>query len=340
MTLSEMAEHGHEQVAYFRDGDADLRAIIAIHDTRLGPAVGGTRLYGYATEDDALEDALRLSRAMAYKTAAADLDFGGGKGVIVADPDEKTDDMLRAYGRAVDRLGGVFRTGEDMNIDVADVEVMEEETRYAGGSEEGTDLTAHGVLAGMRACLAERYGDDSLSGVEVVVQGCGKVGAHLVEGLAAGGADVTVADVDREAAERMAEEHGADVIDPEDVYGEPCDVFAPCAIGGVVDDETVPEFACDIVAGSANNVLAERRHAGMLADRGILYAPDYVINAGGLIAGVTTDPSVDVRGRVGRIRDRLERMIAFADREGITVAAAADRYAEARMRGEDVDGLR
>lgn len=339
MTLEEMRDGGHEQVRYFRDEAAGLEAIIAINDTRLGPAVGGTRLWDYDDEAAALDDALRLSRAMAYKCAAAGLDYGGGKGVILASPAEKTDDLLRAYGECVDTFGGSFVTGEDVNVDVADLQVVGETTRYVGGSEEhGIDATATGVRHGMTACLAVERGSPSLDGVEVVVQGVGKVGSTLARQLVERGADVTVADLDGERVERLQDDLGVRAVDPEDVYDEPCDVFAPCALGGVLDDETIPRLACDVVCGSANNQLAERRHAAALAERGISYAPDYVVNAGALIAGTieaeggTTEAAYEAVAAIG---DRTRDLLSTAREEDITTVEAADRYAEERMRAAE-----
>lgn len=336
MTLKEMREGGHEQVRYFRDADVGLEAIIAINDTRLGPAVGGTRILDYDNEAAALHDALRLSRAMAYKCATAGLNYGGGKGVILASPEEKTDDLLRSYGECVDTFGGSFVTGEDVNVDVADLRIIGETTRYVGGSEEhGIDATATGVRHGMTACLTVERGSPSLAGVEVVVQGAGKVGSTLVRQLTERGAEVAVADLERERVQHLQDELGVRVVDPDDVYAEPCDVFAPCALGGTLNDETIPRLACDVVCGSANNQLAERRHAATLAEREILYAPDYVVNAGALIAG-----TVEAEGGmteaayegVAAIEDRTRNLLATAREEGITTVEAADMYAEERMR--------
>lgn len=336
MTLHEMDDRGHEHVAFYRDESTGLRCIVAVYDSRRGPAVGGTRMLDYDAEADALEDALRLSEAMAYKTAAAELPLGGGKAVIVGDPDEKTDDLLRAYGRVVDSYDGRFVTGEDVNIDVADLRVIQETTGNVGGAGggEGTDVTAAGVVHGLRASFAERDGDDSLDGRRVAVQGVGKVGRALVARLAEAGAEVVVADVDDAAVAAVEDEFGVDSVAPDAIYDEPCDAFVPCALGGVLNDETIPRLECDVVCGSANNQLAERRHADVLAERGVLYAPDYVVNAGGLIAGVVemeggnTDDALE---RVGAVRDRLESIFETARAEGITPLAAADRFAEARM---------
>jgi leucine dehydrogenase len=336
MTLREMDEAGHEHVAFYRDESTGLRCIVAVYDSRRGPAVGGTRMLDYGDETAALEDALRLSEAMAYKTAAAELPLGGGKAVIVGDPEEKTDDLLRAYGRAVDSYDGRFVTGEDVNIDVADLRVIQETTGNVGGAGggEGTDVTAAGVVHGLRASFAERGGDDSLDGRRVAVQGVGKVGRALVERLVDEWANVVVADVDADAVAAVEEEFDVESVAPDAIYDEPCDAFVPCALGGVLDDETIPRLECDVVCGSANNQLAERRHADALAERDILYAPDYVVNAGGLVAGVTEmegGDTAEALERVAAVRDRLASIFETARAEDITPLAAADRFAEARM---------
>jgi len=343
MTLEEMSEHDHEQVSYFHDEETGLKAIIAIYDTSLGPSLGGTRIWEYDTEQDALKDVLRLSRGMAYKAAAADLDLGGGKAVIMGDADDiKTEELLRSYGRAVDTLNGRYITAEDVNTEVADMEIVNEVTDHVAGLASGlgdpSPVTAHGVFHGMKACLEAKYGDDSLDDVGVVVQGVGKVGSALVEMLVDAGADVTVSDIDEEQVETLQDGYDVDVVDPDRAYETDCEIFAPCALGGVINDETVSRLRCDIVAGSANNVLDERRHADMLRERGIIYAPDYVINAGGLITVVQEmkgNSKEKAYEETEKIRGRLERMIEEADEEDISTVDAADRYAEQRMAASD-----
>lgn len=352
MVLREMRSDGHESVSYVRDEASDLAAIVAVHDTTLGPALGGTRLLDYPSEEAALTDVLRLSRAMTYKAAAADLDLGGGKAVILGDPDEvKTDDLFRAFGRAVDNLNGTYITTEDMNTEVADMDVVAEETTYAVGTTDGlgdpSPVTAHGVAHGIRAALDWQYGDDSLAGVSVTVQGVGKVGSRLVEMLTDAGAEVTVTDANAEAAQRVATEaDGAvSVVDPADALSQSCDVFAPCAVShlGLGDADAlraaIPDMQCDIVAGAANNALGAHDEAGefaaMLDEQGILYAPDYVINAGGLI--LTYHDWIDSDREAAyddaeRIRERLTDIFARADREDTTTLAAANRYAEQQFR--------
>ncbi|WP_290810609.1 Glu/Leu/Phe/Val dehydrogenase dimerization domain-containing protein [Halovivax sp.] len=343
MVFDALDDGGHEQVSYFSDPETGLQSIVAIHDTTLGPGLGGTRILDYESEDAALEDVLRLSGAMTLKAAAADLDLGGAKAVILGDPAEiKTEALLEAYGRAVECLGGRYITSVDVNSGVDDMEIVRRTTDHVVGLRDGlgdpSPITATGVLAGIRACVEHEYGADSLDDVEVVVQGLGKVGSALASDLIARGAAVTISDVSEDNVERFLAEHDADVVAPDAVYDEPCDVFAPCAIGGVVNDETVSRFDCDVVAGAANNVLAERRHAGALADRGILYAPDYVINAGGLITvaeehrGGNRETAFE---RAKAIQDRLLSMIERAEDAGTTVLQAADDYANERIeRGE------
>jgi len=346
MTLAEMAEHDHEQVAYFHDDKTGLDCLIAIYDTRLGPALGGTRIWDYDTEEDALRDVLRLSKGMAYKAAAADLDLGGGKAVIMGDADDaKTDELLRVYGRAVESLHGRYITAEDVNTEVEDMEVVDEETDHVvglaaehGGLGDPSPVTAHGVFHGIKACCSEQYSDDSLDGITVLVQGVGKVGSAVVEKLVEAGADVKVSDIDADAVQALVDEHGVTAVDPDEVYAAECDVFAPCALGAIINDDTVPQLRCDIVAGSANNQLDERRHAQALKDRGILYAPDYVINAGGLITvveemkGHTTEQAYE---EAEKIRGRLEDYIERAEDEDMTTVDAADAYAEERMTAVD-----
>ena len=339
MVFADIGDAGHEQVSYFTDPETGLRAIVAVHDTTLGPGLGGTRILDYDSEDDALEDVLRLSRAMTYKAAAADLPLGGAKAVVLGDPDEvKSESLLEAYGRAVDCMAGRYITSVDVNTTVADMDVVKRTTDNVVGTSDGlgtaSPITAHGVFHGIRACAEHVYGTDSPGDLDVVIQGIGKVGRALAEELLDHGASVAVSDVDRDAVEAFAAEHDVETVAPDEVYERSCDVFAPCAVGGVIDDDTVPKLGCDIVAGGANNVLAERRHAGALWERGILYAPDYVINAGGLITvakehfGGTREAAYEEAEGIG---DRLLEMIERAEKRDTTVLAAAEAYAEERI---------
>ncbi|ELY38455.1 Leu/Phe/Val dehydrogenase [Natronorubrum tibetense] len=341
MVFDSTAHSDHEQVSYFTDPETGLQAIVAIHDTTLGPSLGGTRMLDYASEDAALEDVLRLSHAMTYKAAAADLPLGGGKAVILGDPDDLSSEALfEAYGRAVDCLAGRYITSVDVNSGVEDMDVVARETDHVVGTSDGlgdpSPITAHGVFHGIRACAESVYGTRSMDGRDVVIQGLGKVGRSLAEELLADGASVTVTDVDTEAVDAFAEEYDVETIDPEAVYSQSCDVFAPCAVGGVVNDETIPQLDCDIVAGGANNILAERRHAAVLREQDILYAPDYVINGAGLITvakeylGGTREEAYEEAAALG---DRLLEMIELADERDTTVLDAADAYAENRIEG-------
>ncbi len=329
----------HEQVTYVTDEQRGLRAIISVHDTSLGPALGGTRMYGYETTEAALKDGLRLSRAMTYKAAAADLDLGGGKAVILGDPSELKDKaLLRAYGRAVDDLGGKYITSVDVGTGVGDMDILATETGHVVGTSDGlgdpSPITAHGVFHSIRACLEHHTGRDSVAEASVVVQGLGKVGGTLAGMLAERGASVTVSDTSEAELDRFTSEYDAATVSPEGVYDVSCDVFAPCAVGGVINDETISRLDCDAVIGAANNILERRHHARKLHDQGILYAPDYVVNAGGLITvakehfGGTRPEAFEEAEAIG---DRLLTMIEDTDESGETVLEAADRYAENRI---------
>lgn len=342
---------GHEQVVYGSDAASGLRCIVAIHSTRLGPALGGARCYPYATETDALVDALRLSRAMAYKAACAELDLGGGKAVLIADPaTQKTEAMLRAYGRFVEGLGGRYVTACDVGTSPADLAVVRRETRWAagydaaeGGSGDSGVLTAYGTFVGLRASAEKAFGSPSLKGRHVAVSGVGKVGRPLAGLLAEEGARLTVADVDESAAAWCAEHLGAEVVGVDRVHTVDADVFSPNALGGVLDDRTIGELQCRVVVGAANNQLAEPRHGDALADVGVLYAPDYVVNAGGLIqVADELHPGgyslTRVRARVERIAERLHQVFELARADGVSTATAADQVAERRI--ADVGRLR
>lgn len=331
---------GYERVVYGHDPVAGLRTIIAVYSTARGPALGGARIWPFPTEEDALADVLRLAKAMAYKAAAADLPLGGGKAVIVADPArDKTPELLRAYGRVVDGLGGAYVTTADVGSTVADLDVIAETTRFVTGTSRGSGdpspMTAHGVRHGMRAVAEVAFGEPSLAGRHVVVCGVGKVGSALARALAAEGAHVTVADIRRETADTLAAEIGAEVADPADALSLPCDILAPCALGPVVTDASIRALRCRAIAGAANNQLERPEHASALADAGILYAPDYVINAGGLINVEDELHGYDperARKRAEGIADTLREVFRTAAAEDVTPAAAAGRLAEARIR--------
>jgi leucine dehydrogenase len=280
-------EMGHEQVLFCQENDIGLRAIIAIHDTSLGPAVGATRLWPFVSEKDALQDALRLSRGMTYKAACANLPIGGGKAVIIAHPKEKTDRLLRAYGHFVERLKGCFITGQDVNISPQDlIEIRRETNHVIGISDKGGSVpaTAKGVFLGIKAALKFRLNKNNFDGVKVAVQGIGNVGINLCQHLSNHGAKIFVSDLDAKKTENMQYFYNATVVPPNDIYSLDVDVFAPCALGGVINNSTIPQIKASIIAGAANNQLEhEILHSKMLKSKGILYCPDYVINAGGLI---------------------------------------------------------
>lgn len=334
---------GYEQVVWCHDPGSGLRAIIAIHSTVLGPALGGTRFHAYADEAEALTDVLRLARGMTYKAAVSGLDLGGGKAVILGDPEQvRTEAMLRAYGRFVDSLGGRYVTAEDVGTTQADMDLIRRETRHVtgvseslGGSGDPSPATAVGVLHATAAVAEHLWGDDSLEGRHVTVAGVGKVGSALVDHLVAAGSKVTIADVDKTAVDAVVERHPAvDVVAPADAHRVRCDVFSPCAMGAVLTAETIPELGCTAVCGSANNQLGEAADADRMAEAGVLYAPDYVVNAGGVINiaeelhGYDRDRALS---RIAGIRQTTSAVLQTAASEGVTTAAAADRLAERRI---------
>lgn len=281
---------GYEKVVKATDPKAGLTAIIAIHNTMLGPALGGTRIQSYATFEAALEDALRLSKGMTYKSAIAEVGFGGGKSVIIADPKKhKTPELLMAFGAAVEKLGGMYICAEDMGCTTEDVKIVRRMTKYVVGlpheksSGDPGPFTAWGVFRGIQSVVKRLYMTDSIEGKKVAVQGLGNVGSHLVEHLFWAGADLIISDTDPVKLEKFAAKYGAKAVSPDQILKVECDVLAPCAAGGMINDQTIPEFRCKAIAGSANNQLLRDMHAQELKDRGILYAPDFVINAGGLL---------------------------------------------------------
>jgi glutamate dehydrogenase/leucine dehydrogenase len=335
----------YEQVVFCHDRGSGLRAIVAVHSTRLGPALGGTRFYPYGSEDEGLEDVLRLARAMTQKAAAAGLDLGGGKAVIFGDPDrDKTEALLRAYARHVDALGGRYLTAEDVGTTQADMDIVRKETRFVtgvsrelGGSGDPSIATAYGLLWAMKAVALRLWGDTSLVGRHVAVAGVGKVGSALLAHLAEERARITVADVTLAAVERAAAEFGAEAVAVEKIHAVECDLYAPCAMGGVLNAATIPELRCAAVVGSANNQLADgTASAAALAEAGVLYAPDFVANAGGLIniaeelAPTGYHPDLAATA-VRRIFDTLTSVLQRADADGVTTAAAADKLAQDRI---------
>jgi len=335
-----MTEGKHEQLVFWNDEKLGYRGIIAIHDTTMGPALGGTRFWNYDNDREAIVDALRLSRGMTFKAAVAGLNLGGGKSVIWGD--NKTIDremIFRAHGRAVESLGGRYITAEDVGTSPQDMEFVAMESDYVvgliGRSGDPSPVTAYGVYQGIKAAAAVHYGDDSLADRHITVQGLGHVGYYLCEDLAAEGAKLTVTDIDADRIQRVVDDFGADVVSPDEIYAVDADIFAPCALGAVVNDDTIDTFQVDIIAGAANNVLAKgQTHGPALKERGILYAPDYVINAGGLINvyGEINDWSAErSKQKAGDIYNTLLRIFELAKREDIGPHTAAKGVAEARI---------
>ncbi|MCW2581369.1 MAG: vdh [Klenkia sp.] len=335
---------GHEQVVFCSDEESGLRAVIAVYSTALGPALGGTRFFPYASEEAAVSDALALSKAMAYKNSLAGLDLGGGKGVIIGDPrTQKTEALLRAYGRFVEALGGRYLTACDVGTSNADLDVVARETRFAhgrslahGGCGDSSVLTAFGVFQGMRAAAQHRWGSPTLAGRTVAVAGVGKVGSWLVDSLVEDGASVVVTDVDGAAVDRLQARHpGVRAVgDTAELVRTQHDVYAPCALGGALDDETVAVLPAEIVCGGANNQLAHDGTAALLADRGVLYAPDYLVNAGGVMQVEDERHGFSfarAEAKATTIFDVALRVFAAADADGVSPAVAADRLAEERM---------
>jgi len=337
----------HERVELVHDRASGLTAIIALHSTHLGPGAGGTRFWHYADPQGAMRDALRLSRGMSYKNAMAGLPMGGGKAVVLLDAQRtKTPDMLAAFGDAIDALGGRYVTAEDVGASEADMVAISHRTSHVCGLPAGEGglggdpgpYTAMGIFLGIKAAVAHKLGSDSVNGVRVALQGCGSVGGGVARLLAKEGARLTVTDVDAAKARALAAEVGGEAVAADAIMGTPCEVFSPNALGAILDDEGIARLDCAIVAGGANNQLARREHGKLLAERGILYAPDYVINAGGIINvsleylcrqhGQPCDVA-EVRRRIAQIPERLEAIWRESDMTGESADAVADRMAQA-----------
>jgi len=334
-----MKLHDHEQVLFSYEPSCGYRGIIAIHNTMLGPALGGTRFWNYSSDHEALHDVWRLSRGMTYKAAVAGLNLGGGKSVIIGDPKTRRREMiLRAHGRFVDSLKGRYITAEDVGTSVEDMSYVQMETEFvtgvAGGSGDPSPVTAYGTYSGIKACAHEKFGDDSREGRTIAVQGVGHVGYYLCSYLAAEGAKVFVSDIDDAKVKRVVDEFGATPVEGDAIYGVEADIFAPCALGAVVNDHTVSQFKFQVIAGAANNQLDEERHGDLLEEKGILYAPDYVINAGGLINvyGELSGWSPDrAKRKAGEIYETLKQLFEIAKEQGLPTYEAADRLAERRI---------
>ena len=343
-SLSDFADH--EQVVFVSDDKSGLKAIIAVHNSNLGPALGGCRMWPYASEEEAVRDVLRLSRGMTYKSAMANLKLGGGKSVIIGNPrTHKAPELLAAFARALEQLNGRYIAAEDSGTSVADMKYMAQLTRHVAGihdkpSDEGTrsgdpsPATAYGTFIGIKAAVKERLGRDTLDGLRVAVQGVGNVGFDLARQLKEAGAQLWVTDIHREPLVQAGRELGATVVAPDEIFGLDVDVFAPCALGAILNDTTIPQLKASIVAGAANNQLAEARHGLELMKRGILYAPDYVINAGGIIdvyhERIGFDRAVLLKHIEG-IHDNLMEVFERARKEERPTGEVADAIAEERF---------
>jgi len=331
----------HEQVCLFADEATGLKAIVAVHSTHLGPSAGGTRFKSYASDGDAVDDALRLSRAMSYKSALAGLPVGGGKAVIIGDPDRlKSRDLLHAYGAFIDRLGGIFSTGEDVGMGMADIDIVSEMTRHVGGTSTGSGdpsiATAVGVIHGLRAVAEHRFGKSGFGGLRIAVQGLGAVGMGVAERLHAEGAELVVSDIRPEAIANAATRFGAEEAPVDEIHGVRADIFCPCALGGILNETSVAEIRAAAVAGAANNQLASAAAGESLAARNILFAPDYVMNAGGIISGITGSENRKRRDgtafppleeSLAVIRQRLLDIFTRAEGEGRTPELIAQHLA-------------
>jgi leucine dehydrogenase len=342
-----LASMGHEEIAMGSDPKSGYRGIVAIHSTRLGPALGGTRFWNYATDDEAIIDALRLSRGMTYKNAVAGLNLGGGKSVIIGDNRTKNREAIfRAHGRLVESLGGRYITAEDVGTSTSDMDFVQTETDHvaglAGKSGDPSPVTAHGVFRAIQASAKEKWGSDDLHGKTVAIQGCGSVGRYLAKELHEAGAKLIVSDIDPERTRRVANETGATVVPPDAIYDADADIFAPCALGGIINDDTIPRLKFEIVSGGANNQLLEERHGDILEQKGILYTPDYVANAGGVInvygevAGWSPERALK---KADEIYDTVLRVFEIAKTKKIPSYEAADRLAEQRLESAPANRL-
>ncbi|NLE48990.1 MAG: Glu/Leu/Phe/Val dehydrogenase [Sandaracinaceae bacterium] len=342
MIFEKLSTHDHEQVLFFQDKSVGLKAIIAIHNTVLGPALGGLRMWPYETEEAALRDALRLSRGMTYKNAAAGLNIGGGKAVIIGDPaKDKSEALFRSFGRVVESLGGRYITAEDVGVNVDDIEYIFQETAYVtgvhevhGGSGDPSPFTAFGVMQGLKASLQRRFGNEELGRYSFAVQGLGHVGMKVVEHLREAAAKVFVTDIREENVRRAVDELGAEAVSLDDIYDVEADVYTPAALGGTVNEHTLPRFKFKIICGVANNQLESDEVGDEVERRGILYAPDYAVNAGGVM-----NASLELEGynkeramrRISMIYGNITSIFEIAERDGIPTYKAADRLAEERI---------
>jgi leucine dehydrogenase len=343
LTLEKMYSMGHEEVVFFQDKSCGLKAIVAIHDTTLGPALGGTRFWQYSNEEEALIDVLRLSRGMTYKAAVSGLNLGGGKAVIIGDPKkDKTEALFRSFGRFIESLNGRYITAEDVNTNVDDIEHIFTETNYVtgvaqqyGGSGNPAPYTALGTFRGIEAAITKVFGTRTLKDKRIAIQGVGAVGFELTKLLTEAGASITYTDINEKGIQRMRESFPeAKFVNSSDIFSTACDVFAPCALGASINDKTIEQLNCKIIAGAANNQLKEDRHGQVLRERGILYAPDYLINAGGLMnVSIEFEGWDDSKSRrmIDTIYDKTLAVFNISEEENITVNKAADVMAEKRI---------
>ena len=339
-----MEQFGHEQIVFCSNKESGLKAIIAIHDTTLGPAIGGTRMLNYSTVNDALEDVLRLSRGMTYKASIAGLNFGGGNAVIIGNSDTQKNELLfRTFGKFIEGLSGRYITAEDVGTTVRDMEFVKMETKFVtgiskalGGSGDPAPVTAYGVYVGMKACAKAKWGNNSLENKKIVIQGAGQVAQYLCEHLYNEGADIYISDLVISKLEKITDSIKATVVDPKEVYTIEGDIFSPCALGAVLNDDTIPQLKYEIIAGCANNQLQnENKHGKMLLDKNILYAPDYVINAGGLmnvsneLEGYRQDRALK---HADGIYDILTNVIKISEEQKIPTHQASNKIAEERLK--------
>ncbi|ATD67504.1 MULTISPECIES: Glu/Leu/Phe/Val dehydrogenase dimerization domain-containing protein [Luteimonas] len=342
MIFEHLDTYGHEQVVFCHNKDVGLKAIIAIHNTVLGPALGGTRMWPYESEQDALNDVLRLSRGMTYKNAVAGLNIGGGKAVIIGDPaTDKSEGLFRAFGQFVESLGGRYITAEDVGIDVNDMEFVYRETQFVtgvhqvhGGSGDPSPFTAYGTMQGLLASLNRKFGNEDVGNYSYAVQGLGHVGIEFVKLLKERGAKIFVTDINKDRVERAVSEYGAEAVGLDEIYDVDADVYSPCALGGTVNEKTLPRLKAKIICGAANNQLANNAIGDEVERRGILYAPDYAVNAGGVM-NVSLEIDGYNRERAMRmmrtIYHNLTRIFEISQRDGIPTYMAADRLAEERI---------
>lgn len=342
--IEQMAVFNHEQLMFCNDNDVQLKAIICIHNTTLGPALGGTRMWNYASEQEALTDVLRLSRGMTYKSAVAGINLGGGKAVIIGDPKKiKTEALLRSYGKFINNLGGKYITAEDVSMNSKDMEIIRMETAYVtglpenmGGSGDPSPVTAMGVWMGMKASAKQVYGNDSLNGKKVIVQGLGNVGKHLIDYLSKENAEILVYDIDAEKIKDISKKYKVKVLTADQLYSADADIYAPCALGATVNPTNIEQLKVKIICGSANNQLEnEERDGRLVEEKGILYAPDFVVNAGGIInvyyelEGYNRERAL---AHAEKIYDTTVKIFDIAKKEKLPTYLAANRLAEERIK--------